>query len=229
MKRFLPVALCLAALFVVTEAVVGYPHLPWFFNKDLSQLQRVLEALAVVTAGWSITLEVRERVALWPIGIVSAVLFGVLFFLQMNWANVGLQVFYVVVYVHGWYWWLRGGEGGTELMVSRAGGRLMASLLGVGTVVTILFAAFLARIKDPAPLPDAATTVFSLVAQFLLNTKRIENWLVWFVVNLAYVWLFGSQGYYLSAALFVYLASLTFPGWAEWSKSLARLSSPGSA
>jgi nicotinamide mononucleotide transporter len=95
---------------------------------------------------------------------------------------------------------------------------LVALTLGA----TLLFGMFLATTDDPLPYPDAATTVLSIVAQFLLTRKHVETWPVWiFGVNVPYVAMYLSKDLALTAALqFVYIA-LSIAGWAAWRRSMS--------
>jgi nicotinamide mononucleotide transporter len=53
---------------------------------------------------------------------------------------------------------------------------------------------------------DAFTTVLSLAAQYLLNRKTIENWLLWIVDDVIYIWLYIARDLRLTAVLyFVFL------------------------
>ena len=66
------------------------------------------------------------------------------------------------------------------------------------------------------PYPDGFLTAGSLVGQILLSRKKVENWIVWIVVDILYVGLYISKGLTLTAvlyAVFVLLASLGLYTW----------------
>jgi nicotinamide mononucleotide transporter len=68
---------------------------------------------------------------------------------------------------------------------------------------------------------DAATTVLSLVAYFLLARKHIENWPIWiFGVNLPYIALYLVKGLVLTAALQRLFIALSIRGWVNWRRDL---------
>src|SRR5205085_2591086 len=131
-----------------------------------------------------------------------------------------LQVIYIVLGVLGWYWWLRGGTGKTELPVSRTGVRtaiVLASLLAVSTAG---LAVGLARVNDAAPFWDALTTVLSLVAQYMLSRKLIENWFVWMTADVIYVALYVYKHLNLTAGLYAIFFALCVAGFLHWRASL---------
>jgi nicotinamide mononucleotide transporter len=128
----------------------------------------------------------------------------------------------VVVSVYGWYEWLYGGEGKGELHVSRTPPSWAAGLAAAGVVATIAFGLFLRHRTDAAlPFPDAGTTAFSLVAQWMATRKWLESWLVWVAVDVVYVAMYVSQGLYLTSSLYAVFLVLAFVGVREWRASMA--------
>jgi nicotinamide mononucleotide transporter len=70
------------------------------------------------------------------------------------------------------------------------------------------------------PWWDAFPTAVSLVGQFLLGRKFIENWAVWIVVNVVSVGLFAYKGLWLTAALYTVFIALSVVGWRAWARRL---------
>lgn len=137
-------------------------------------------------------------------------------------ANGVLQVVYLGMIVYGWFEWRRGGAERSELRVTRtpASGWL-ASLAG-GVALTLAIVGVMTRWTSAAmPWPDASTTAFSIVAEWMTARKWIENWLVWIVVDAVTTWMLVVQHLYASAALYAAFIVLAIFGWIEWRKSLA--------
>jgi nicotinamide mononucleotide transporter len=74
---------------------------------------------------------------------------------------------------------------------------------------------------DSFPLSDAFTTAFSLVGQWMMNEKLLENWVIWLLVDLVYVpmFLFGHRQ--LTAGLYALFCVMACRGYVEWKRSLA--------
>src|SRR4051812_35002051 len=89
-----------------------------------------LELIAAVVGAISVWLSVRQNIWSWPTAIVNVVLYALVFYEARLYADMGLQVIYAVLSVYGWYEWLYGGEGRTELQVTRTP-RQVGLVLGV--------------------------------------------------------------------------------------------------
>jgi nicotinamide mononucleotide transporter len=82
------------------------------------------------------------------------------------------------------------------------------------------------RIGDASPALDALTTVLSLVAQWLLNRKRLENWLFWITADVAYVWLYVARRLHLTAVLYAIFVILCLVGLRRWRAAAAAGAAP---
>ncbi len=181
----------------------------------------VLEIAGVLTGIVAVWLTTREKAWCWPIGIVSVLLFVAVFYKARLYGAMGLQVVYVGLSAYGWYAWTKGGQGHAALRVSRA--RVVTLVVGgaAGIVGTAALALWLGRQTDESmPLTDAATTAFSLVAQWMQTRKLIENWWLWLVVDLVYVVMNLSQGLIWTAGLYALYCGLAVAGLVEWRRSL---------
>jgi nicotinamide mononucleotide transporter len=131
-----------------------------------------------------------------------------------------LQVVYVVLSVYGWHQWLRGGTGKGELSVSRTPAPWARGLAVAGVLGTIALGLVLRYRTDAAlPFPDAGTTAWSLVAQWMATRKWLESWLVWIAVDVVYVAMYASQRLYAAAGLYAAFLVLAFVGYREWRAS----------
>jgi nicotinamide mononucleotide transporter len=133
---------------------------------------------------------------------------------------MGLQVVYFVLSVYGWYQWKFGGRDRAELRVSRTTPRLALILLALGSTGTALLGTYLQRATDAAlPYLDSALAVFSLLAQWMMTRKLLENWLVWLVLDVTYVGMFLSRGLALTAVNYAVYLALAAIGFVQWRRS----------
>ncbi|HET9061224.1 MAG TPA: nicotinamide riboside transporter PnuC, partial [Acidimicrobiales bacterium] len=143
------------------EFVLGNDHVSW------------AEILGFLTGAAGVWLTVKSRISNFPVGIANSAFFLVLFATSRLWADSSLQVLYIILGFVGWWQWLHGGPTRTRLVVGRA--PLWSFAVGLAFVVvgTWLLTIWLRAAHDIAPFWDALTTCISLVAQALLNWKKV--------------------------------------------------------
>lgn len=180
-----------------------------------------LELVAVVTGFTCVWLAARESIWNFPVAIFSCVLYVFVYFQARLYSDCGLQGLFIVLSLYGWYEWLYGGRGKTELGVSRTTGRewLLGALFAV--VFTLSFGYYLRHHTDAAlPYLDSFTTAGSIVAQYLLTRKRVENWLLWIAVDVIYVPVLWYKELYPTSLLYALYLGLAAYGYWQWRRDL---------
>jgi len=178
------------------------------------------ETLGFVTGAACVYLVVRQSVWNFPLGIANNIFFLILFVDSRLYGDAGLQIIYIALGFQGWYYWLYGGQNRKAPRITHASPRLLVavgSLVVIGTAGLVLV---LRAARGAAPVMDAFTTVLSLAAQYLLNRKTIENWLLWIVADVIYIWLYISRDLKLTAVLYVVFLCLCVAGYLNWRRSL---------
>jgi nicotinamide mononucleotide transporter len=183
-----------------------------------------IEVVAVVMTLVGILLTIKEKIACWPVAIVGILAYMVVFIRARLYADTALQPIYVVQNIYGWWYWAHGGargEGDAPIVVLR--GRSRAAWMAGTAVVSVVAGAALARWTNAAaPYADATLSTTSLVANWLLARKILENWWLWIAVNVGYVILFWRKHLQLSAGLYAVLLILAIAGLIEWQRSRER-------
>lgn len=180
-----------------------------------------LEMLATIFGLWSVWCYVKESVWSWPAGLINVVLFIVLFWNAKLYADTVLQVIYVVLQCYGWWQWLHGGKNRTALVISRTSRRMWLILAVLLVVAYIPMGLALDHWTDTdVPWWDALPTVTSLMAQWLLTKKKLENWAVWIVTDCIYIPLYCYKQLYLTAGLYAVFLILCCIGWRAWLRTL---------
>jgi nicotinamide mononucleotide transporter len=181
-----------------------------------------LEAVAVVFGIVSVWLSVREHVVSWPTAIISVSLYFFIFKDARLYADMGLQVFYAGISAYGWYHWLHGGANRGALKVSRTPRPVWIALPFAWILGTLALGTILHRTTDAAvPYVDSALTVGSLLAQWMMTRKYLENWAIWVGLDVAYVAVFLNRDLRLTAFLYVVYGILAWRGLVEWRRSLS--------
>lgn len=182
-----------------------------------------LEIVACVLAIAMVICNMRVNPTGWPLAIVSSLLYFALFWNSKLYGDASLQILFIVVAGWGWWQWLRGSEpDGSALRVRSLGaqGRLVAvAAVLVGWPAIGLF---LRRYTDTdVPWWDAFPTAASIVGQWLLGRKYVENWPTWVIVNVVSVALFAYKGLWLTVALYAVFVAMSFVGWRAWRRLAA--------
>ncbi len=178
------------------------------------------EALGFVTGAACVYLVVQQSTWNFPLGLANNLFFLVLFGQARLFGDAGLQIVYIALGVHGWYQWLHGGEHRTALRIKRVSVQLSLVLAGLIPVATWGLVLVLRQVSGAAPVLDAFTTVLSLAAQYLLNRKMLENWFVWIVADVLYIYLYIARGLQLTAVLYGVFLCLCIAGYVSWRRTL---------
>lgn len=179
-----------------------------------------LELVAFILSLWMVACNLRVNVWGWPLAIVSSLLYGVFFARGKLYGEASLQLVFVAVSIWGWWQWLRpsADQQHAESHDVRYLSRPQRVLL---TGLTLLswpaMGVVLHRFTDTdVPFLDAFPTTLSLMGQYLLGRKMVENWPVWLVVNVASMGLFAYKGFWLTVVLYAIFAVLSVIGWRQW-------------
>lgn len=169
-------------------------------------------------------LEIKENVWLWPVGLLSSAFYVAIFFSAKFYADMGLQVYYVLISIYGWYKWWRGSDSSEEddLPIVRMDIRLALTLSLVTAAIFFGIAEVLKRYTDsPVPYWDAFISALSIVATWMLAKKIIEMWWIWVIANFVSLCLYFWKGLYPSVVLFFFYTVMSFAGYYAWKKKLA--------
>lgn len=187
-------------------------------------LNNYIEVLGALTGLIYLYLEIRQKIWLWPLGIVTSAFYIYIFFDSKFYADMGLQFYYLAISIYGWHKWLRGvGEGGKELLVTNITRKLILRLALASVVIFAFLAFILIQFTDsPVPYGDSFTTALSIVATWMLTHKILQMWWLWMVVNLVSLILYIHKGLYPTSVLFLFYFAMSVVGYLQWKRSMGR-------
>ena len=171
----------------------------------------------------NIVLLVRRSVWNFPFAMAMVSLMGLTLYEQKLYAETGLQVFFFVVNAWGWWLWSRTKRAETATVpVGWMSPRSRLAWAGTTAALSLSLGWVLHRFTDAAlPFADSAVTGASIAAQVLLGLRRVENWLLWIVIDVASIALFINRELYLFAALYIAFLILSVHGYREWKRAAA--------
>lgn len=179
-----------------------------------------LENIGIVSTFICVWLNTRQNIWGWPWAIFASIIYGIVYFKAKLYSDMELQVVFIIISVYGWWKWLYGGEDKTVLPVTNTPQKYYLILAGI--LVLFAFASgYLHGKFTDASLPyfDSSLTAISLVAQWLMARKYIENWIFWIVANVGYVFMYFSKDLFGTSVLYLILLALAVKGFLDWKKS----------
>ena len=138
---------------------------------------------------------------------------------------MGLQVYYLVISVYGWWHWLygNGNEKTDDLPVARTSMKQWFYISLASLALFLVMVAILVNFTDsPVPVGDAFVTALSITATWMLARKLIEQWWIWVVVNLVSLGLFIWKGLYPTSVLFFFYFTMAVVGYFQWKKDMQK-------
>lgn len=187
-----------------------------------------IEIIASIFGFLCVWLCVVRSVWTWPTGLVQVLLFIIVFYQAKLYADMILHVIYVGLQIFGWLAWQKSrrtnsnGESGADAIAVQSLSRLGIAMSVVTTVVlTAVFSILLKQFTDASlPIADSFVAAASLVAQFLLAKRYLENWGYWIVVDTVGIALFAYKELYPTAILYALFWFMAVVGLIRWYQAL---------
>ncbi len=184
-------------------------------------IDHYIEVCGTLTGFLYLGFSIRQHFLTWPVGLLNALFYVVVFFISKIYADMALQFYYVAISIYGWWCWLHGSATGHTLKVTRTAYPLWLKLMLASVLLFLVIAFVLVRFTDsPVPYWDALTTALSIVATWMLAQKKIEHWLLWVLVDAISIGLFIVKELYPTTLLFLVYTVLAIYGYFEWRKEL---------
>ena len=176
-----------------------------------------LEIVAVVISFLGIWFTAKRWMLCWPINLLACALYLALFLDVRLYADMVLQALFGAAIVYGWIAWASGKASGGDIAVARLAPAPALRGLLAGAVGAVAIGWFTSRHTNAAlPWIDATLSSFSLVAQYWTARRHAASWLLWIVVDIAYVGMFLFKGLLLTAGLYAAMVALAGFGYARW-------------
>lgn len=151
----------------------------------------------------------------WWFAMVSTSIYIYLTYSVGLYIESSLQVFYFVMAIYGWISWNKMPV--KERFIIRWPLKYHLINILASTAVTILVAYVMVTFTDQKnPYLDAFSTVFSLVATFMVTQRVLENWIYWIIIDATLIFLYAERGFYLTGfhyLIYTIIAIFAFFSW----------------
>lgn len=185
------------------------------------QQTTLIEAIAVVFGILSVWYARKESILVFPTGIVSVLLYIYICIGVKLYADMGINVFYFIMSVYGWYIWTHQNGKAEERPISRT--TFQEKIISVVALIIFFFILYytLSQHTDSnVPIIDSVTTSIFLVGMWLMARKKVENWTFWIVGDLISIPLYLSKGLVLTSFQFIIFLILAVMGLIQWRRKI---------
>ena len=178
------------------------------------------EWLGVLTALIYVFLATRGHRTCFIFGLISSIIFVEICFSDRLYFDTAINSYYIVMSVVGWINWKSDSD---EVQAVSIGKRnfLIYSLIGLGLSAVL---GYITNSYTDASLPyiDAFTTVFAVIATWMLVRKMIENWIIWIVADAVSIFMYAYKDHWPISILFGVYTLIAIYGYYHWKKVLLK-------
>jgi nicotinamide mononucleotide transporter len=175
-----------------------------------------LEAFAVFTSYVCTFLCVVERRINYPIGAISTAAYCILFLQSSLMASMGINAFLTVYLIYGWLRWKSDDNTRPITTMSKFDWFTHLAVAGVGYLIVVGLATVLG---GTLAWTDSVIFAGTILAQFMMDNKKFENWHVWAVVNGFAIYTYFHAGLALVGFQYIFFFANCFYAMYMWNKS----------
>jgi nicotinamide mononucleotide transporter len=187
-------------------------------------VEKIIELSASLIGLLGVWLTTRQKIWCWPVGLLGVILSLYVFLASKLYADVILQIFYIVLTIYGWYNWLHGGENKTILKVTRVHKKYILILVIIGFCAVFITGYVFSEFTDAAlPYWDATVAVWGVIATLEQAKKHIENWIMWILTDLLCTGIYFYKELFFFAGLYFCFTLLAIYGFSSWKKDLKKI------
>ena len=186
-----------------------------------------IEYVAVIFGILSVWFARKENILVYPTGIINVLIFVYLCYDAGLYANMGINIFYFVMSVYGWYSWTRKDADEKSLAISRCSLVYGAVMIALLIIIFIILRLVLIRYTDSTvPTIDAFTTAVYVIGMWLMARKKVENWIAWIIGDVIAIPLYAHQGLIFSSLQFLIFLVIAIMGFISWRRKLFSSAQP---
>jgi nicotinamide mononucleotide transporter len=185
-----------------------------------AQAMSMWEVIAVILGIAYLVLAMRQNILCWYAAFGSTAIFSWLFWDVSLLMESGLNVYYLIMAIYGWWVWRGNKEKAETSTVIKTWSLYRHGLVITGVVLMSLGTGYGLEKNTNAALPylDSFTTWGAVITTYMVAQKVLENWLYWLVIDTVAIYLYLDRELYLTALLMVIYLVLAVVGWFMWLK-----------
>jgi nicotinamide mononucleotide transporter len=185
------------------------------------------EFMAVVFGLLSVWFAKQEKILVYPTGIISVVLYVFICFEVKLYADAGINLYYFIMSVYGWYCWaIKKNKPVLHITACSkhdwffSAGLFVLSLGVIIVLLKIFKKDDIAYWSTIVPYIDTFVTSVFIVGMWMMARKKIENWILWIIGDAISIPLFIYKGLAFTGFQFLAFLVLAVMGYFSWRKSI---------
>lgn len=184
-----------------------------------------IEIIAAICGFVNVILIIRRSIWNYPFGFVMVTLYAKVFYDYQLYSDSILQIYFFFIQIYGVVCWLQGKADDGRINVAPLSSKVFYKYLCFSGVIWLLWS-YVMNIWTDASYPywDSAIAILSMLAQFLLSRRHIQNWYLWICVDLLAISLFSIKGLMPTAFLYFIFLILAIVGLLSWRKNFVNQS-----
>jgi len=180
-----------------------------------------LEFIAVVTGIASVVFSRRENILVYPVGMISTGIFIFLYVTHGLYADASVNFYYTIMGIIGWVMWSKKNDGHTMLVITPSSKKDWRYSLLFFAVCWIALYALLSRFTDSTvPVADSFTSAAAFTGMWLMNKKKLDNWIWWIITDLASLPLNYYKHLVFTSFQYLVFLILAIMGYITWRKKM---------
>ena len=217
--------------------------------KNASFFDIALEATAAFFGILSVWYAKKEKILVYPTGIISTFLYIFICYRFVLYGDMIVNIYYTLMSIYGWYMWSKViDDAQHHIPISRTNFNDKLKAIGIFVFTSIfvivvyryynvmpnnlgfsesvnyalenMFSGDLEKFRSITPFIDTFTTGIFFAAMWLMANKKLENWTLWIIGDLASVPLYFVKGLGFTGIQYTIFLFLAIQGYFAWKKSL---------
>ncbi|WP_317168411.1 nicotinamide riboside transporter PnuC [Blattabacterium cuenoti] len=191
---------------------------PYYHN---SYFHTILELTAVTFTIFSVFFAQKNNIWVYPIGIVSTIIYSYLTFLTSLYGDFMINVYYTLMSFYGWYTWMYKKKKNKKIPITFCNQKDYFNtfiLFLLTCIFSIMIYYFYGKLQYHYDWMDVLTTGIYFSGMYQMSIKKVENWIFWMVGNSISVPIYFFKGFFMTGILFMILVLLAIFGFFIWKK-----------
>ena len=189
--------------------------------QDLDILEVILEIFAVILGLTSVWFAKKDKVLVYPTGMLSTSIFVYLLFKAGLLGDMLINAYFFIVSIYGWYFWSKKKDGqilNPILKINRMEIKLGILLFTCSIIfVSLIYYLFGKWTEWTAPIDTFTTAVF-FVAMWFMAKRKLEHWVLWIIGDLISIPLYLYKGLAITSIQYFVFTLIAIFGYIQWLK-----------